>query len=996
MDYRILGPLEIRRDDGELIPLAQPLRRSALTVLLLHDGAVCSREKLADALWGERPPRDIGSALRSCIYGIRQAVADPSFLQTLPGGGYQVTIRPGELDADRFREAALQGRQALDRGDPAGAASVLGDALAYWRDPPLADLPPTPAMAGEAARLMGQRQDAEEALLDARLALGHHHAVLASVRGVVAADPLREHAWAQLMLALYRCGHKSGALAAYTRARTAMVGEYGADPSPELQELLRQILADDPALAPPRHPGAGAAGGGLLLSATAPVCQLPAETAVFAGRGRESALLQDIFTASSPAGVPVAVVAGTPGAGKTSLAVHVAHAVRNQFPDGQIFVHLAGASAHPRAPSAVLGEVLRALSVPARDIPRAMAERAALYRSLLAGRRVLVVADDAAGGWQVEPLLPGTAGCAVLVTSRVFLAGLTGARLVELGVLNPDEAITMLSQVIGPARVDACREAAGEIAASCGYLPLAVRIAAARLAARPRMPLPVLAASLADQRRRLDELSYGDLAVRASIQLSYQALDPRAQRAFRLLSLAPRDVTAWMAAALLGEPNGGDVLESLADRSLLTMVSAGPDGDMRYRMHDLLRDHAAEQLAAADCTDDNAGEASQRLAAAWEELAALADRGIPRSPFAPPSPRRQPKSPPVIPAETARRLTADPVAWFSSERSGLLTATVAACTRGDYTRAVRLAACQWAYQMHLGRDDDARQLWTEISAAARSNGDPAVAAQADLRRAAVMAAYPAGSDIRDAMTLAGRCLPVFERAEDLRAQACAHCLIAYAAGEGGLHAVALDASERGLDLARQAGDAHSEVMCLRLLGLTLARVGLAGHGARCCEQAITLAHELGEPSYEAVALLALCTVHLLGGQPQMVPSLCRLGLEISSAPGLELTSVQFWRQEAAAQAAMGRHDSAIGALQTALAICTGQDAHRDKALCLLSLAENHRALEHPQTAITCLQEALPVLESARLPERADQARSLLAACQAAKTDSISLLEAGAS
>jgi len=302
------------------------------------------------------------------------------------------------------------------------------------------------------------------------------------LRGIVTADPLREHAWAQLMLALYRCGNKTEALAAYTRARAAAIEEYGADPSPELQELLRRILQDDPALAPPRpRPEAGA--GGLRLAAVAPVCQLPADVAIFAGRGRECALLENMVTASSAAGVPVAAVAGPPGVGKTCLAVHVAHSVRDRFPDGQIFVHLAGASAHPRSPSAVLGEVLRALSVPAREIPRSLAERAGLYRSLLAGRRMLVVADDAAGPWQVEPLLPGTAGCAMLVTSRAYPTGLATARLVDLDVLAPDEATAMLSGIIGSGRVDAEPKAAGEIVASCGYLPLAVRIAAARLAA---------------------------------------------------------------------------------------------------------------------------------------------------------------------------------------------------------------------------------------------------------------------------------------------------------------------------------------------------------------------------------------------------------------------------------------------------------------------------------------------------------------------------------
>ena len=980
MDYRILGPLEIRRD-GVLLPLAQPLRRSALTVLLLHAGQVCSRAKLADALWGDRLPRDPGSALRTCVHDIRRAVGDAAFLQTLPGG-YLVTVRPGELDLDRFRDLDIKGRQSIDGRDAATAARFFQEALACWRDPPLADFPSTPVMAGQAARLLRLRRDAEDALLDAQLALGQHHEIVAQLRGIVTADPLREHAWAQLMLALYRCGNKAEALAAYTRARAAAIEEYGADPSPELQELLRQILQDDPALAPPQPRQRAGAGSGLLLAAVAPVCQLPADVTIFAGRRRECALLENMVTASSPVGVPAAAVAGPPGVGKTCLAVHVAHSVRDQFPDGQIFVHLAGASAHPRSPSAVLGEVLRALSMPAREIPRSLAERAGLYRSLLAGRRLLVVADDAAGPWQVEPLLPGTEGCAMLVTSRAYPTGLATARLVDLDVLAPDEATAMLSQIIGSGRVDAEPKAAREIVASCGYLPLAVRIAAARLAARPRMPLSMLARPLADHRRRLDELSYGDLAVRASVGLSYRALDSRARRAFRLLSLAPRDFAAWVAVALTGEPDAGDVLEALADKSLLTVVGVGLDGQMRYRMHDLLRDHAAEQLASPDGAGESKEKAARRLADAWDELAALADRGIPREPHAPPPPRKVLQPPAVVPAETARQLTADPVAWFTAERGGMMAATLAACAAGDHVRAARLAGHQWAYQVHLGRDDDARHLWTEIAIAARRHGDEVTAAQADLRLAGIMVACHVGDSMTGAAALAGRCLAIFDRAGDLQAQARAHSLIAHASDAGGLYTTALDSAERGLDLARAAGDQHVEVMCLRLLGVTLARVGLADHGARCCEQAIALARQLGEPSYEAVALLALCDVRLLAGQPQLVAGVCRLGLDVSSAPGLELTGAQFYRQAAVAHVTLGRHEAAIDALQTALAICTERDARRDKALCLLALAESHRALGHFASAIACLQEAIPALEAARLPRPAEQARSLLVACQA--------------
>jgi hypothetical protein len=341
-----------------------------------------------------------------------------------------------------------------------------------------------------------------------------------------------------------------------------------------------------------------------------PVCQLPPVVADFTGREEEGARLSQVLKqAQDTMVVPVAVVSGAPGVGKTTLALRVGHSLRSVFPDGQLYCQLAGASHRRRDPGEALGELLRALGVHGSAIPEATSERASLFRSQLADRRVLVVADDAASAAQVQPLLPGTAGSAVVVTSRARLAGLPGATTVELDPFTPVEAVRLLSRIVGSQRVEAEQEAARELASACGMMPLAVRIAGAKLAARPSWPLSVLCRKLSGERRRLDELEIEDLSVRASFALSYHGLSEQAKRLFRLMGLlGPRDFAEWVFAALLGEPDVSTVVNELADKSLLTPVGIDATGQARYRLHDLLREYACERLA------DEAPRSRQRSA----------------------------------------------------------------------------------------------------------------------------------------------------------------------------------------------------------------------------------------------------------------------------------------------------------------------------------------------------------------------------------------------
>jgi DNA-binding SARP family transcriptional activator len=582
MRFSVLGPLLAEADDGTPLLLARPSQRSTLAVLLLHAAHPPTRTSLIDALWGDHPPADAETALRVRMREVRRALAAPGRLVTHPLG-YQIMIEPGELDVASFRSLAAHGRAALDSCSTEDAARLLEQACSLWRDPPLADLPDTPRMSMLATGLLEQRRDAEELLIDARLALGQHHEVLARARECIAADALREHPHVQLMLALYRCGQKTAALAAYTRLREMTVREFGQDPGPEAQALLRQILTDSPNLMfKPRLAVVSAA----TRPAWTPVCQLPAAPADFSGR---VAAIEALARRMPGADLAVIVITGPPGSGKTAFAVKAAHLASGAFPDGQLYAALGGPS-RDRQPLAILGELLRSLGVPAGRVPDDLGERAALYRSLLAGRRVLVLADDAATAAQVRPLMPGTAGSAVLVTSGSCLADLEGASRLSMTGLSADEAVALLGKIAGERRVAAEPAAAAAIVSACTGLPLAVRIAGARLAANPSWRLADLADAMSDADRVLGELAIGDLSVSRRLDRAWRELDPRSRQALRTLAEVGRhDLPESLVLSAAG--GATSVAQALSESGLIVQ---NPETG-HYRMTPLTRCHAVAQ-----------------------------------------------------------------------------------------------------------------------------------------------------------------------------------------------------------------------------------------------------------------------------------------------------------------------------------------------------------------------------------------------------------------
>ncbi|MFI9274365.1 BTAD domain-containing putative transcriptional regulator [Kitasatospora sp. NPDC052896] len=613
MKFGILGPLLVH-DGAAVQAVAAAKQRALLAALLVRHGHVVPVDQLAEVVWDGRPPRSAPTTLRNYVMRLRQGLGAAGERIETRSGGYLIRVLPGELDAQHFVELRDQGVAALRGGAAGRAVALLDEALALWRGAALVDVPAEVLRQEEAGRLAEIRLDAVEARLDAALRLGRAAAVIPELRTLTTAHPERERFWAQLMTALYHCGRQSEALGVYRQVHRILADEVGVEPGAELRAVQQRILAaeqepngwlepvpgvpagdepDEPLADPPAAAREEAARPGSVVP-----FQLPASLADFTGRADELATLTTGLTAPNHGCPPVAVVTGPPGAGKSALAGQAAHAARAAFPDGVLYADLRGSSADPAEPAELLRTFLLTLGVTAGAIPAGPAARVALYRSVLAGRRLLVVLDDARDSAQVRPLLPSDTANATVITSRNRLGDLLGALRVELGMLTADEAEALLRRTVGPDRVAADPLAAAAVAALCGRLPLALRICAARLVARPSWRVRDLADRLSDDQRLLDELRIGGLDVRTEFARSYAALDPAAARAFRLLALLDGGLIRLpVAAALLDEPvrRVEELLEQLADAHLLIAREPG-----RYGCHSLLRAFARERSLLLD------------------------------------------------------------------------------------------------------------------------------------------------------------------------------------------------------------------------------------------------------------------------------------------------------------------------------------------------------------------------------------------------------------
>ncbi len=881
MEFRILGPLyaDACTGSGPAV-ISQPLLQSALAVLLLRANRPCPRSMLIETLWGSEPPSSPDAALRVCISRLRRSLGDcAERLDSVgpPGGrapghrqqrGYMMTVRPGELDVDEFTDLVAQGQAELDVGNAAAAAATFVQALALWGDPPLPDLPESAAISTAVGRLKNQQQSALDALIEARLAAGEPEQVLSQLRAAVSADPGRERTSAQLMRAYHALGMRTEALDVYQLARQATLEQQGAEPGPVLSVLYQRILAEE--LAGPTPLTALSAGASALAGS-----QAPAPPADFTGRAEEIARIIECL--SGP-GVPVTVISGGPGAGKSAAAATVALHVRRRFPDGQLYAELGGVE-RPRDPQHVLADLLHSMGVPARTIPPAGPARSAMYRSLLAGRKLLVVADDAASAAQVRPLIPAAGGAAVLVTSRSRLSGLAGARTIQLEGLAAKDGLRLLDLAAGPGRLAAEPEAARGIAAACAGMPLALRLAGAVLAARPGLSVSRLASDCAGP-QVLDVLAADDSSVRAAIDSSYRALPSEARVAFCLAAIAiPGEIPAWALTELAdGDASVGDRLAAVG----LVMPAHVEVAGKRYRMHTLARAFAKERASHGD---NSSAEALARLRAGWLHRADRAAGQVPAVPFvvAPAALRGQPAPHPGPECDDS---------WLADERSSLLATAAQACAAGDHTGAMALAARMTADLCRTGAFQDAIRLWQAVGATSDAAGDTASSAMAAYYLAVSHAATH--GPLAEASVLLRAALPELERADALDAAAMGYALLGHCASAEGRHAAAIRAARSSLRLAAgTAGGDLARCCATAVLGLTLGRIGIASAGLERCQHAVSLAMRLGEPGHEAYAIKAMAQVLLMSGAYSAAADACSNGIDLCERMGSQVAVARF-------------------------------------------------------------------------------------------------------
>ncbi|WP_049565798.1 AfsR/SARP family transcriptional regulator [Nonomuraea sp. SBT364] len=591
LEISFLGPWQVLAAE-EPVRFAGRRRIGVLARLALNAGQSVHAERLLTDIWGDSSAATAAKQLHIVISKLRETLGphtSEEIIQTV-SGSYRLALDPGHIDAHRFARLIRRARTAHAQGHAATADAHFRTALTLWRGEPLAGLA-YPWAGIEATRLREEHRAALEDHADLRLAAGDHQALAADLAAHVRAHPLRERPAAQLMLALHRSGRPAEALAVYQDTRRIMVAELGIEPRAELRRLHQAILVKDPVLdltTPAQQVG---------LGRPYVPAELPADTAAFTARATEIGRLRTAL--ESTGGPAVTMIEGPGGIGKSALAVHVAHDMAARFTDGVLYVNLRGATdgLRPLTPIEALGQLLRSLGLDGSAVPATVDEASARYRSLTSARNVLIILDNALDTRQVRPLIPTGARCAVVITSRQSLTSLDGASRLNLPTLAPSDSAALLARIAGPGRVHAEPEAAGRIIRLCGGLPLALRIAAARLAARPDWTLSYLADRLADATRRLDTLEYADLAVRAGIAVSHRHLseEPNGQDAAHVLSLlALLDTpthTPAATAALAGWPEARAeaALERLHDARLLESAGRG-----RYRFHDLIRLYARE------------------------------------------------------------------------------------------------------------------------------------------------------------------------------------------------------------------------------------------------------------------------------------------------------------------------------------------------------------------------------------------------------------------
>ena len=947
MRFRILGPLEVQVD-GSWSGINAAKWRTVLAVLLLQPGQVISTDRLITEVWPDETPARATNLISVYVHRLRRLIGDPEGkVLTTRAPGYQLLVDAADIDAGRFAQLVTMGRQALSAGDFVRASDLLGQALGLWQGSrALTDVAPSALVSAEASRLEESRLEAVQLAIQADLGCGRHAEVVSQLHRLLADHPLREELWALLMRALYTAGRQAEALEAYAQAREVIADELGVDPSAELQQLYEHMLRADPsnpsasptpvpsdspfaisvtpAPVEPAPAGQAARRAGKPSQPRRPgpplprVAQLPADIPDFTGRSDHLQSLRDLLSGprrpDSPGAVVVAAVIGAGGLGKTTLAVHAAHLLRSHYPDGQLYARLQGAAQHPAEPGDVLARFLRDLGTDPARIPADAEERAALYRSLLTDRKVLIVLDDARDAAHVRPLLPGSASCAVLVTTRSRMPDLAGSRFIDLDVLERDEAWNMFAGIIGDSRAKAEPEATDEVLTACAGLPLAIRIAAARLAARSNWTVRTIATRLSDERRRLDWLKTGDLAVRACFEVSFTSLpapdadgvDPA--HAFRLLGLwQGSSLGLPAAAALLGQPEAiaADAVEVLVDAQLLQ--SPAPD---RYRFHDLLRAYAADRAATEETA--SARDDALRRVLTWylhtvDAVGHLVSPHRYQFPLAPPEPGSEP---------LAFQTLDEALNWCEVERTNLVAATRQAAASGLHTLAWQLPVAAFGFFNRRTYWAD----WVETHQIALAS----VRELGDLSGEALVLNNLGMAYARRRMAEAAG---YFEQALEIRSQIGdqpgeAQTLVNLADTYRLLERYdeALDLLKRVLEIGRQAVNPYSEGVVLNNLGETYLALGRIAEAVSSLEQAREIFRDIDEIRGEGYALNNLGEAYLAQGRTADAVQVLERARDLRHSSGDRLDEAQTLRDLVRAHLAADRPDQAKEYLRQAAAI----------------------------------------------------------------------------
>ncbi|GIH89456.1 BTAD domain-containing putative transcriptional regulator [Planobispora siamensis] len=858
-EVRVLGPVEVVVD-GTLLTISGRRQRVVMALLALNAGRVVPLDLIIDAVWGEDPPASARNQIAICVTQLRRVLraSGEELIAAVPPG-YQLRPNAVTVDLSLAEELVRAGRRAREDDDPEAAAAHLRAALDLWRGETLSGLS-SDTMAAEAARLEEWRLTVTEEYLDLKLARGLGGEVVTELATLVDLHPFRETLRATLMRALYAGGRQAEALEVYRQGRRILADELGVDPGPELQATHDAILHGELDSAPAPAPRETAPAP---VPATTPVAvaQLPSNIAGFVARERELAEMDRIFAECRDAGVPTCiVVTSMGGVGKTGLAVRWAHRVAEHFPDGQLFIDLHGYTeqAAPLTPEAALDRFLRTLGVPGERVPPGLDDREALLRSMLAGRRVLFLLDNARTSAQVRPLLPGAPGCAVVITTRDQLTDLVvreGAHPLRLPNLNAEESAALLGAIVGAERMDGEREATARLAELCDGLPLALRIAGARLLARPHWTPATLAARLGDEQRRLAEFNHGEVGLRANFSLSYQGLSRPAAELFRRLGLLNTpDFADWITAALLDTDlaEAQNHLEELLDAQLVSTVGRDSAGRLRYRMHDLVRLYAREQ-ALAEEPESCRREALRRVLGCLLTLAHEANRRERGGDFT------------IIRGESAYwrppgglddQLLAVPLDWLEAERHVLVAGVTLAAEAGLDELAWELALAGVTLFEARGYLDDWRHTHEQALAAVRRGGTRLGEATMAYSLGGLELYYGAKSS-----ALLDTALQVFDEVGNAHGRALALRYIGLSEHFRGRHDEALALYEAALPPLREAGDRAAEAHVLGCMAqIAILREEFETADARL-QEALAICKGVGYQRGQAQALWRLGELH---------------------------------------------------------------------------------------------------------------------------------------